>query len=225
MTRYRHRRSDTAGVQPTALEHAEIAVNTVDGRLYYGRPNGTVAPVVAAADLPDIPTPSWHGLAAWTDDPALVTTSAKPTSGETRFGYARADAARANGAAVNFYLEVTAAASGLTYARCALYKLSAGVLTQVAITADQSTAWVSPLGIKTMPATLTAAINPGDELYFACLQVGTTTATFRQAGTSAVINVGTLKRRANLTGQSTLPATVNLSTLVVQQGCTFMALG
>jgi len=141
-----------------------------------------------------------------------------------RIGYTRADAARASGAAANLYVEVTVAGASLTYARCAVYRLSGSGWEQIALTADQGTAWAT-IGLKAMPVTLASAVNPGDELYFAVLSTGTTIPTFRQATTSAVINIGALKRRANLTGQTILPATINPATFASQQGCTFMALG
>lgn len=169
------------------------------------------------------PSPTWHGICAWTDDPALVTNSTKPTAGELRIGYARADAARTSGATLNLHLEVTVAGAGLTYARAALYRLNAGVWEQIALSADQATAWTS-LGVKSMPVTLTGPIAAGDQLYFALLSTGTTIATFRQATTSALINLGGFKRRASQTGQAALPATLNLASFTAQQGMTWMAL-
>lgn len=154
------------------------------------------------------------GFTAWSDDPALITGTLRPTSGVLTLGLGVAAAARASGASVTVTAEVTTIGATLTSAQnlLGLYRSDGTTLTRIGVSADQSLAWVV-LGVKTASITLSAAVNPGDVLYLAVLTVGVTTPTFRAAPAATLINAGTVKRRATLAAQTAMPASLTLSGL------------
>ena len=46
---YKVKRTDEAGKEPTSLTFGEMAVNTTDGKLFVGGPNGEIIPIVSAS--------------------------------------------------------------------------------------------------------------------------------------------------------------------------------
>ncbi|NED75384.1 hypothetical protein G3I51_24275 [Streptomyces sp. SID9944] len=159
-------------------------------------------------------TPTDHGLAAWSFDPAACTTTGTALS----VGYIYLVGVVLRQAATISKLGVVlgAAGSGLTSGQC-LAGLYSAAGTRVGITADQSTAWASA-GSKTMSLTGSYSAAAG-RYYVALLVNGTTSPTFACGSTlganftpgNANLAAGSYRFCRSASGQTSLPASITLS--------------
>ena len=112
----------------------------------------------------------------------------------------------------NLGMNVTTAGSALTYARAGLYS-AAG--TQLGISVDQTTLWNST-GFKVNALTAPVNISTAGFYYVAQLNTGTTAAQMSSTpGTSNAFNANTtgatLRHATGPTGQTSLPASITMS--------------
>lgn len=167
------------------------------------------------ADIKALYGASRYGLLAWSDDPALATSTYKPASGTLALMLTSAALSRVSGATLTVSVQVTTAGATLTAAQnlLGLYSSDGTTLTRIGVSADQSAVWTST-GLKTVSFITSAAIAMGSSLYLAVLAVGTTTPAFQAALAAPLINAGPVKRRSSVAAQTTLPASIAVSSLV-----------
>lgn len=157
--------------------------------------------------------PEWDNYLAWTDNPALTTTTYKPSSGNLMLAYTKAVKAVAAGGTLSAVYNVTAVASAdLTLSRIVVYRASDGA--QVALSAEAVGDWQST-GNKKTALTVSQAINAGDALYIGVLAIGTTPPTLSASAGSGVINLGAASagaavKRAVLSNQTAVPSSVGV---------------
>lgn len=187
-----------AGKAPTAHSHV-IADTTNLQTTLDGKAASVHTHTYAEGGFPE---PEDHGLLAWTMDPACTPGVATISAAQTL--HVMKCRTRKPITVTNIVAVVTAAGATLTANRCyaALYD-SAGNL--LAITADQSTAWLSA-GLKVMPLSAPQAV-PAGTFYIAMMYAGTTSPTFPRGSNvnTATINMNGVLRSFTVGAALTTP--------------------
>lgn len=173
--------------------------------------NGVFSTVDASGRVaslqPPIDGPALSSGVAWTMDPVrggLVTT---PSSGSLSISMVFVNY---KVSISNLYLSVQTGGSGLTAGQN-LVGMYDGNGTRVGISADQTAAWGST-GNKTAALTMTGSLEPGT-YWLAFLSVGTTPPKI-YGGDNTIANIGIAVapfRFSSLTGQTSLPSSITLS--------------
>lgn len=178
-------------------------LNTID-------PTGAIVPI---ANSGNIAKPSSSGWQSWLYDPEAAVTGVIVATGVV---YLHRFVVTQGFLASNIIATVTTQGSTLTASQSfvGLYNSSG---TRIAISADQSVAWTTT-GAKTMALTTPVWLVPGT-YYIGLVSVGTTPPTFASAGGfqnayNAGLTGAALRHGSQLTGQTTLPASVTLSSSV-----------
>lgn len=219
----------TAGTAAAAPLLPAIPANSVALAAVWWPANDTTAASTQITDKRALTPPAWnftphdHNLLAWAYDIASISASVGLSSGvifltRLRLPYAIP--------ATNIVLDLATAGSGLTAGSnvAGLYDTAGNRLAQ---TADQSTAWASS-GTKTMALTSSVGLAAG-HVYVALLSVGTTPISVRRCVTnSALASLGLsgaqLRWGTLLTGQTSLPATLTLSSMSATSTTTWVGI-
>ncbi len=190
-----------------SAQRGSLYLDRQGGLIYRkGTDGGTTGWVALADDLPRVTRqPDWDSYLAWTDDPALATTTYKPASGNLMVAFTRAGKGKAAGAALAALYNITTTGAGLTSAYIAVYNAVSG--TRVAMSADLSATWNGGTGVISTPLTVSSAISVGDYLYVGVVSSGTTTPTFAAPGASTVMNAAGLAVKRGVRSGQTVPPT------------------
>lgn len=158
-------------------------------------------------------TPAKHGLLEWNFDPTSISTVSSVCVSGTL--YLMKITPQASGTISNLIVNLGTVGSTLTSGQnlAAIFNSSG---TQLGITGDQTTAWGSGTGVKTMALTAGAPVTAGADYWVAVLSVGTTPASFSRAGGSGgPVNVGlstsTLRFATNGTSLTAMPGSITPS--------------
>lgn len=199
-----------AGAPSTPPPSGSVTLYTLSGCLLQES-----ADSIAAVVSPNASDASLMGLVGWTFDPASTASSAQLASSGIA-SYSRINLYSIPGGSLsNFSVRVNTGGSGLTAGQCflGLYKLNSlgTVLTQVAVSADIS-AVVNTSGFKTISFTGSASVTPG--IYFVAMLINGTTAPLVTAATNNFVTPsGTQRQYSAGSTATTLPASVNVSSL------------
>jgi hypothetical protein len=152
--------------------------------------------------------PEDYGFTAWTMDPMLGTATGAYTAGTIIFARVKMPKTSAISTVV---LPLTTAGTGITNGWVGVYSLAGN---QLAVSADQGTAW-GTAGTKTIALSAATASQPaGTTVLVAVLALGTTGPSGRFAAAAATQNQNITAaqgyRAGSWAGQTTLPATLTL---------------
>lgn len=156
---------------------------------------------------PPLDGPILNGAVAWSMDPVRASVANTPGSGSLSLSRVSVNY---KATITNLYLNVQAAGSGLTAGQnlVGMYDANGN---RVGISADQTAAW-GTTGSKTAALTMTGPLEPG--IYYLAFLSNGTTVPHINGGDNVLQNIGPLAapfRFGSLAGQTTLPATITLS--------------
>lgn len=170
-------------------------------------------------------TPADHNLIAWTQDPASLRSSSNATTSGTVY-LCKVKIVNRSAVVSNILVGIEAAGSGLTAGQSfvGLYNSSG---TRLALSADQAAAWTST-GLKTIALTAAQTLAVGS-YYVAILSVGTTPPQFSMGAGGALnlnggLTTGTARFLTGPTAQTSLPASITLSSQTQTTGARWAAL-
>lgn len=170
-------------------------------------------------------TPADHGLVSWTHDPATLRSTGNATTSGTVY-LCKVKVVNRSSLVSNVIVGVETAGATLTAGQSfvGLYNSSG---TRLALSADQSGNWTST-GLKTIALTAAQTLAVGT-YYVAILSVGTTPPVFAMGAggsttVSAGLTAGTARFLTGPTAQTSLPASITLSSQTITSGARWAAL-
>lgn len=170
-------------------------------------------------------TPADHGLVAWTHDPATLRSASNATTSGTVY-LCKVKVVNRSSVATNVIVGIEAAGVTLTAGQSfvGLYNSSGTLLSA---SADQSGNWTST-GLKTIALGAPQTLAVGS-YYVAILSVGATPPQFAMGAggattVSAGLTAGTARFLTGPTGQTSLPASITLSSQTITSGARWAAL-
>lgn len=187
------------------------------GTTTFLRADGTFAAPAAAIATKDSPvwTPAYQNMLAATYDPGLCTGQVVHTSGAVHVFRVLIPT---DVSVTNILGILAIVGSGLNANQCFAAIFNSTGATRIGITADQASAWASGTGLKTMAIVGGPVVATAPWIYIAFLHTRTAGASpsWRQwIGAGAQVNVGlasgTERSATNVTGQTSMPSSLTLT--------------